>query len=273
MPLWSTADENLQTALSTSQRIGDPVKAVRKRLTYANVMSSIAVFLVLGGATAVAANQLAKNSVGSKQLKKNAVTAAKLKKNAVTGAKIKPGAVTGVKIDEGTLGTVPNAASANSANVAASLSGYSHKFLRLTPTPVADYTAGVNSAAETEMFSAGPLSVVAKCFSYGTSIYGMFLIKSSVDGAIFDSYADYTYGANFLGPNRPANERELFYYSTGSDSAYTESSSPSFFAVAPGDVAISGDLQIAVKKGTLAGSQGVYGPGDTCLMTGKMFTL
>jgi hypothetical protein len=86
-------------------------------------MSSIAVFLVLGGATAIAAGQLGKNSVGSKQLKKNsvtsseikknAVTAAKIKKNAITTAKIKNEAVTGGKINEGTLGTVPSASVAN----------------------------------------------------------------------------------------------------------------------------------------------------------------
>ena len=80
------------------------MKQIRQRLTYANVMSSIAVFLVLGGASALAASQLGKNSVGSKQLKKNAVTTAKIKKNAVTGAKIK----------ESTLGTVPSATLANS---------------------------------------------------------------------------------------------------------------------------------------------------------------
>ena len=34
------------------------MQSVRKRLTYANVMSTIAVFLVLGGATAVAASTL-----------------------------------------------------------------------------------------------------------------------------------------------------------------------------------------------------------------------
>src|SRR5690349_24668437 len=55
-------------------------------------MSSIAVFMVLGGA-AFAATQLPKNSVGSKQLKKNAVTAAKIKKDAVTGAKVKDGSL------------------------------------------------------------------------------------------------------------------------------------------------------------------------------------
>ncbi|HEX7278184.1 MAG TPA: hypothetical protein VF255_01045 [Solirubrobacterales bacterium] len=64
------------------------MKQIRKRLTYANVMSSLAVFMVLGGA-AIAATQLPKNSVGAKQLKKNAVTAAKIKKNAVNGAKVK----------------------------------------------------------------------------------------------------------------------------------------------------------------------------------------
>jgi hypothetical protein len=68
------------------------VKQIRKRLTYANVMSSIAVFLVLGGA-AFAATQLPKNSVGSKQLKKNAVTAAKIKKDAVNSAKVKNGSL------------------------------------------------------------------------------------------------------------------------------------------------------------------------------------
>ena len=93
------------------------MKQIRKRLTYANVMSSIAVFLVLGGATALAATQLAKNSVGTKQLKKNAVTAAKIKKNAVTTSKIKNGAVTGAKVNLGSLGTVPSATnSTNSTN-------------------------------------------------------------------------------------------------------------------------------------------------------------
>lgn len=85
------------------------MKQQRKRLTYANVMSTIAVFLVLGGGAAFAADQLAKNSVGTKQLKAKAVTAAKIKKNAITTAKIKKDAVTGAKINEATLGTVPSA--------------------------------------------------------------------------------------------------------------------------------------------------------------------
>jgi len=65
------------------------MKLVRKRLTYANVMSSIAVFFVVAGGTAFAASQLGKESVGTSQLKKEAVSLAKIKKaakNALRGA-------------------------------------------------------------------------------------------------------------------------------------------------------------------------------------------
>ncbi len=66
--------------------------AVRQRLTYSNVIATMALFLALGG-VAVAAG-LPRNSVGPKQLKRGAVTAAKLRKHAVTSAKLATGAVT-----------------------------------------------------------------------------------------------------------------------------------------------------------------------------------
>jgi hypothetical protein len=50
---------------------------VLSRLTYANVMATIAVFIALGGG-AYAALKVPANSVGSKQLKKKAVTPAKV---------------------------------------------------------------------------------------------------------------------------------------------------------------------------------------------------
>lgn len=79
------------------------MKQIRKRLTYANVMSSIAIFLVIGGGAAFAAGKLAKNSVGTKQLKKNAVTTKKIKNGAVTGAKLANGSVTNEKLGEGAV--------------------------------------------------------------------------------------------------------------------------------------------------------------------------
>src|SRR5262249_25825641 len=79
-------------------------RGLRGYLTYANVMATITAFAVLAGGTAIAANQLAKNSVGKKQLKANAVTTKKIKKNAVTAAKIKAGAVDGSKVKDASLG-------------------------------------------------------------------------------------------------------------------------------------------------------------------------
>src|SRR5829696_4922846 len=90
---------------------------LRVRLTYANVMATIAVFIALGG-TGYAISKLPKNSVGAKQLKKNAVTTAKVKNEAVTGAKVKKGSLTGAQIDASTLGVVPSANRAGSADTA-----------------------------------------------------------------------------------------------------------------------------------------------------------
>ena len=123
---------------------------IRDRLTYANVVSTLALLLAMGAGSAWAAGELAPKSVGARQLRPGAVTAAKLRKNAVTAPKIKAasikvgklaagsvstakladgavtaeklaagsvvgeklalGSVTGDKVDESTLGTVPSAA-------------------------------------------------------------------------------------------------------------------------------------------------------------------
>ncbi|HTR74891.1 MAG TPA: hypothetical protein VMH33_06470 [Solirubrobacterales bacterium] len=72
------------------------MKRFRPRLTYANVIASLALFIALGGA-AVAAG-LPKNSVGAKQLKNGAVTAKKIGKQAVTSGKIAPQAVVAGKL-------------------------------------------------------------------------------------------------------------------------------------------------------------------------------
>lgn len=53
------------------------MQRLRSKLTYANVISTTCLFLVLGGG-AYAATQLPKNSVGSKQLKNGSITLAKL---------------------------------------------------------------------------------------------------------------------------------------------------------------------------------------------------
>ena len=87
------------------------MKQIRKRLTYANVMSSLAVFLILGGATAfaavkkVGANEIKANSIKTGKLVKEAVTAGKIKKNAITESRIADGAVTNSKIADNAVST------------------------------------------------------------------------------------------------------------------------------------------------------------------------
>jgi hypothetical protein len=76
--------------------------AVRQRLSYSNVIATLALFLALGG-VAVAAG-LPKNSVGPKQLKRGAVTAAKIRKQAVTTAKLANGAVANGKLGPNSVG-------------------------------------------------------------------------------------------------------------------------------------------------------------------------
>jgi len=144
--------------------MGKPRAGTKRRLapklSYANVASTLALALALGGTSAWAANQLAPKSVGEKQLRPGAVTAEKIRKNAVTAPKIKAqavkqgkiaggavvasklgqgavssekladgavtttklatGAVTGAKVDEQSLSQVPSASRADTASFAES---------------------------------------------------------------------------------------------------------------------------------------------------------
>jgi hypothetical protein len=73
------------------------------RLTYANVTSTVALFVALGGTTAFAASKLPDRSVGEFQLRPGAVTASKIRKNAITAPKIKAQAVKQGKIANGSI--------------------------------------------------------------------------------------------------------------------------------------------------------------------------
>jgi len=152
---------------------------IRKRLTYANVMSSIAIFLVLGGATAFAAKK-----IGSNQLKANSVTTGKIKKNAVTTAKIKKDAVTGAKIKESSLGTVPSAANATSAVNAVNATNAAN-FSRY-------FTSGLqkaNAGTGVVLGSVGPFRFIGKCkdLGGGNAQAGVFITTSSPNSYFFSA--------------------------------------------------------------------------------------
>lgn len=75
---------------------------IRARLTYANVMASIAVFLVLGGGVATALSQ---NSVGTRELKKDAVKGRHVDEHKLKGRHVKFGKLKGRHVKDGTIRT------------------------------------------------------------------------------------------------------------------------------------------------------------------------
>jgi hypothetical protein len=93
------------------------LRSIRSRLTYANIVATLALFVALSGG-AYAAATLPRNSVGAKQLRKKAVTRVKIMNRAVTSAKIAANAVTGFHVVESTLAKVPVAAAADHATSA-----------------------------------------------------------------------------------------------------------------------------------------------------------
>src|SRR6478752_2682026 len=113
-------------------------------------MSTIAVVLAVGGATAFAATiVLPKNSVHSKQIAKGAVKTSDIGKDAVTGDKVK----------ESSLGKVPLAVhsdSADSATTAGSATNAAHAAVAdslgssISPTTVA-HTQNASGAFNTEL--------------------------------------------------------------------------------------------------------------------------
>lgn len=78
---------------------------LRKRLTYANVAATLALFLAVAGGTVYAASELGRNDVKSKNIAKGAVKASDLAKNAVIGAKVRDETLTGEDLKDGTIGS------------------------------------------------------------------------------------------------------------------------------------------------------------------------
>jgi hypothetical protein len=141
------------------------MKARFPRLTYANVVATLALFAALGGA-AWAATRLPKNSVGARQLKKSAVSTPKIKDEAVTAAKIRKGTIDGSRLNLASIGTVPSATKATTAG-AATTAGDASTLAGAGPATylgrVAEATTGVSitiaGSTLTDVTPGGPLSI------------------------------------------------------------------------------------------------------------------
>lgn len=193
------------------------MRKIRAKLTYANVVASLALFLALGGA-AYAAAKLPKNSVGTKQIKNNAITAAKIKKNAVTGAKIKNGTITGNKIKLSSLGTVPSATSAGHAGSADNATNATN-FSRYFNSGLKKASGGQN----VNLTSVGPFTFVGHCVQTepGT-YYAEITATTSAPHSFFESEGVEYYGADF----EPGTEAP-----TSSEQYFPESNEPEWYGL------------------------------------------
>jgi len=191
-------------------------------------MSTIAVFLVLGGATAFAA--LGRNSVGARQLKRNSVTAAKIRKNAVTTAKIKDHAVTTAKLNLSSLGTVPSAVTAGTATNANTVNGQSQ-------TKVFKTLNAGQSGVEVAAIAGFTLKATCESEDVNVSLVGP---ASS--------------GSALMAEGNGRNEGPIFRYESGPPGAATEIpidgvpgadnryGEATFSGTTPGGTVVSGDI-------------------------------
>lgn len=141
------------------------VSRLRRQLTYANVMASIAVFLALGGVGYAA------SSINGKQIVKHTIGAGKLKKKTLGSNQVKADGLTGAVIDESTLSLVPQAQSAVTASSAATAqTADTANTATSAQTAKTATTAAVAEEAET-LEGMSPEELVLSC-PEATELYG-----------------------------------------------------------------------------------------------------
>lgn len=121
---------------------------LRRHLSYANVMASIAVFLAFGGVGYAAV------TINGNSIKKQTIGAGKLKKGTLTSQQVKQNALGGSVIDESSLGTVPSAQTAASATTAGSANSANTANTAASADKATTATTAKSAETATHAFSA-----------------------------------------------------------------------------------------------------------------------
>lgn len=146
----------------------------KHRLTFANVVALIALFVSLGGGVYAATK----------------INGKKIKKESIAGDKLKPDAVTGRQVDESSLGKVPSAQSADSAQTLAGTGpdGFAQasdmRRWHFEATPVD------GAAARESRLQIGSLELATSCSAGGPRTTLVLGARSSAPNAAFDVGAD-----------------------------------------------------------------------------------
>jgi hypothetical protein len=129
---------------------------LRKHLTYANVVSSICLFVVLGGA-AYAATALPGNSVGPKQLRDNAVSSPKVKDRSLLAKDFKTG-----QLPRGAPGEIGPSAGYTAFKADATNCGQAHCQTTLPNVPSGAYAVFAKVTADAR-FVSGKVATKVTC--------------------------------------------------------------------------------------------------------------
>jgi hypothetical protein len=240
------------------------MRSLVDRLSYANVIATLALFIALGGG----AYAVKKNSVGTKQLKNNAVTSKKIGNEQIKSKDVKGGGLKGKDLKDGTLGFDK-------------LAGLETVYERGTVSASAtDPDVARANATEVPLFSSGPFDVYGKCYADtdGDEVYAGAFIRTSKNRSILENILE----SGALGGGAPDA-----FFNTDTDEESRRIGIP--FSVAAGEGkylaevvvwfpdahAISPDgeslfawVNTAAKNGTLAGGNGPYLGGDSCIWQG-----
>ncbi len=135
---------------------------LRSRLTYANAVASIALFIALGGTSyaiatgSIGTREIKNNSVTGRDVRNSSLTGADVRNSRLTGADILNDRLTGADVLESSLDKVPTAGAAdtantaNSANTATTANGLAGEYFAVVNADgtLARATANVDVASE-----------------------------------------------------------------------------------------------------------------------------
>lgn len=214
----------------------------------------VATMLVASGGASVAAKLIT-----GKNIKNNSVASVDIKNGTITSTDVKNGSLSRADLQPGT--TVDTVIPRK----------------RVVATPGPTEADARTNAPQVVLFRKGSLTVYAKCFTNtaGPTTYSEVYMKSSTNGAIVDSRNDSLDGgpaaAEFLNTNTPETDATLESDNANANNSSMDSEDDSdFTAFGTDGTTLRGWTGAAVKNGTLAGGNGVYGAGDVCLFTGTI---
>lgn len=190
------------------------MKRISSHLTYANVVSSLCLFILLGGGAYAAATKLPKNSVGTNQLKKNAVKGSKVADHSLTAADISGPVGSASNATEAVhAANADHAATTDQATNAAQLGGaapssfFPSAQVKRADLSVKETTPGVH---EHPLLTMGPLTLVMVCNKGGSLTIGLHAESSAPGATIYLGFEN----------SQPASSGQIFPFEKGESNPF-----------------------------------------------------